>query len=227
VRLLNYDWHSLLNTKTPVENGLMKGIPRCIAFYATMTVILCTGAGLARGEVVVKLFESGSDVVLSWNGGTLNLAALNNTGPEIDGPALHPALGGFFTDRPQTEYSGVFSVTPFGTGAYTGVGGSASGSALAFNTFDQTLRVSSGYVSGAPYAPGSITVTNQSFASLGMTLTQGSTIDVVSWGAGSNYDYLRFEVVPEPCSAALLGIAALTIATGGRGRSAAKPPARR
>ena len=70
-----------------------------------------------------------------------------------------------------------------------------------YRTLGPLLVVPNGYVSGAPLS-GTLTFTGTDLATRG--LTPGSY--VCSWGSGPHADSLTLNVIPEPTSAALLGL---------------------
>jgi hypothetical protein len=163
----------------------------------------------APSAISITAQEVGADVVFAGSG-TLNLAALTLAGThglalsgfddDIFPPILRMASSGAIS-----TYTGSSLVPPSGFSDFPANrlasydSGQIFGGEYWFGA--PAIQVPDGYVSGQ-FLSASMTYTNQSLASL--QLNPG-TYDW-RWGSGANSDFMRLIIVPEPSSAALLGL---------------------
>jgi len=155
----------------------------------------------SQAAIVITATESGSDVILSSDGGTLDLTGLtfNSTSTIAAGGAIAPStpivsLGGqALFDR----YDGASGPTSFGTGTVVTGDDSGSGDLYGVSAFTGPLWISvpTGFVSGGLLSASSSTFLNASFASLGMT--EGTYV----WSWASDSITLEVTAVPVPAAA--------------------------
>jgi hypothetical protein len=171
-------------------------------------LMLGTIVSPAQAGYVVTLIEQGGDVVANGSGpidltglafvgdlvGVSSLvqpsSATIATGPPIDGVTANTYLT---VTGPSSFGFGDLALADIGSGDFVGIG---SG---------QLLVVPEGYASGGPLSDTS-TYIGQTFATLGVT--PGTY--VWTWGEGPNQNFTLIigpTAVPEPASAALLGMA--------------------
>ena len=181
----------------------------------TTAALLTTAASLASGFSITGQ-EIGNDVVFTYSG-SINTDGLTSGGDQD--------VGFFETEieAQDDEISAIdttrisFWETPDATTSITGsmgFGGEHSGSAVgdAFGVYENPTNyliiLEEGYTSGENIT-GTITFTNTSFVTLGVTNNNTVTY---SWGSGGNADSIVFSTVPEPSSSALwLGLITVVV----------------
>jgi hypothetical protein len=170
----------------------------------------------AQAAFVVDFVETGGNVV-GTGSGTLNIAALSILNTGSTGAYIAPAVGVLVLGSSNVDVyagprgAGMVTTAPFGTGTFragtTSTGGAVG--VLESNGAGPRVVVPAGYVSGGELNA-SVTFTNATFASLGLTV--GTY--VTTWGTGSNTETFTVNVlatttapettVPLPGSALLL-----------------------
>jgi hypothetical protein len=173
-------------------------------------VTLLLGSGLilspAQAAYIVVLEEVGNDVVATGSG-TLDLGGLTflatsaargiitpNIGSIVPGPAILADL---------EIYGGVTGPGNFGSGGST-LADSGSGAIVGIGSGGLTLFVPLGYDSGT-FLSNSSTWLNETFSSLGAV--PGTYIWTLGTGPNADSFTLIIAAIPEPASAALLGVA--------------------
>lgn len=183
---------------------------------AALGAALLVGAGLSAPSVqagyVVALTEQGGNVVASGSG-AIDLTDLLPDGGGTAPVFLSPISGEINTGTVGEQVSGYLGVSgpsSFGRGN----GAIANGSSGDFTGIflnplpghsERLVVVPQDYVSDSPLSD-SATYLNQTFASLGAT----PGVYEWTWGAGPNQNFtliIGAAAVPEPASAALLGVA--------------------
>ena len=170
-----------------------------------------------RAAYIATITQVGSDVVATGSG-TINTLGLtfkpSTSGGDHDTgfcAAFGPGLGiGPATSTLVDKYTGTISgPSNFGAG-HSFFGASGSGDMVEMAKFASVIDVPSGYVSGNPLSSTS-TFSGRTFASMG--LTTGTY--VWTWGSAPNADSytLTIGTVPEPCSAAIIAIAGISLLT--------------
>ena len=170
--------------------------------------------GIARGDLVINITQSGADVLFVASG-ELNMSeasyfATSGSGSGVVNPSgANIRMGVGSRDRylvplgPTTFGSGTGTLADINTGDVVGLFGASSGTM-------SEIYVPSGYVSGTSLSATS-TYQSSSFASLG--LTEGQYI--YSWGAGANSDSLTVNIgsaaIPEPSSLLLFGFGVMAL----------------
>jgi hypothetical protein len=183
---------------------------RRIAGAATLGVTLLLGTGPiaspAQAGYVVTLQEAGSDVIATGSG-PIDLTGLSPTGGDNSTHAvLEPVTGLIVTGPTDTTdvevFTGYSGPTSFGSGGVTEAN-SGSGDAVGISPLFNLIAVPLDYDSGDPLS-NTATYDGETFNSLGVT----PGIYVWTWGEGENQNFtLIIATVPEPASAALLGMA--------------------
>ncbi len=164
-----------------------------------------------RADVMVYIYQSGSNVVSSYSG-TIDLTGLTANG--VDG-TTHAYIWGanaveLFgpTVAGQPVYLGISGPTNFGDGPAT-FASSSTGDTFGFGGLGQDLLLPLGYVSGS-FISGTDTWDDTTIAGLGLT---PGTYNY-TWGTGTDGSF-AFNVgaapVPEPSSVGLLSLFALTL----------------
>jgi len=184
--------------------------------------VLLLGSGLiaspAQAGYVVTLQEVGSDVVATGSG-PIDLTGLTSAGPGGASASLFPAFGQIFTGGTNLGgdvdlYDGISGPTDFGFGDQK-IAGDTSGDLVGVIGAFAQIGVPAGYVSGAPL-PDTSTYFGQTFDSLGVF---PGTYEW-TWGEGANQNFTLIigtpVAVPEPPSAALLGVALAGLPLAGR-----------
>jgi hypothetical protein len=182
-----------------------------IAGAAVVGAALLFGSGpfasQAQAGYVVTLQEVGSDVVATGSG-PIDLTGLTLVGATAPFAQMLPAVGGIFTGQPPDGgassldlYSGVTGPASFGSDVFA-FADSGSGNPVGIIGCCGELGVPVDYVSGDPLSS-SATWLGHTFVSLGVD--PGTY--VWSWGTGPDQNFtLIIGAVPEPASAALLGM---------------------
>lgn len=166
------------------------------------------GISRAQAAIIVTATQSGNNVVFS-GGGTADLTGLNfanSPGTTIGvGPIVNRFHVGADTNMAFNFDRYTILTTPglFGTGNFQGAD---LGSGDRFGVEGLSLYVPAGYESGTSLF-GTATYENETFESLG--ITPGTY--VWTWGTGANADSLTLNIVPEPTSLMVLGIASVTL----------------
>jgi hypothetical protein len=170
----------------------------------------------ANASVTFTMQQVGNDVVASGSG-TLNLSSLTNRSFATLGGlvwgSLSPGSGlaiGSASSEPVNTYITISGPASFGSGAFFAA--SSGGGTTIGVVANQSLSVSTGYLSGSPLSATS-TWNNQTLAGLGVT--PGTY--VWTWGSGASADSFTFIIgpqastTPEPISILLVagGLAAL------------------
>ena len=173
-----------------------------------------------RADVVVYIYQSGSNVVSSYSG-TIDLTGLTADGNDGVTPAyiwgatatevFGPTVGG------EPVYSGITGPADFGDGAVMDAT-SSTGDTFGYAGGDHLLLLPTGYVSGS-FISGTDTWDDTTLAGLGLT---PGTYNY-TWGTGTDGSF-AFNVgsapVPEPSSVILLSAMLLAIAFAARKRDA-------
>lgn len=147
----------------------------------------------SQAAVVINMAEQGSNVVATMSG-TINLAALTSAGTGGQPGFMNPSSGNLLLGGATNSfavYSGI--QLPPNSGAF-GSGGSTFtdshvGDFLAIISVNSTIRVPTGYVSGAALSS-TTTWNNATLATLGVT--SGSY--TWSWGSGASADSITLNV---------------------------------
>jgi len=156
----------------------------------------------AQAAVLITAIESGSDVILSSVGGTLDLTgltfvstAVGDSGATLDPDSPLVAVG--ITDNGFDRYSGASGPAAFGSGTTQVAADSGSGDFFGVSNFTGTLwiGVPTGFASGGTLGAASGTWLNESFASLGMT--PGTYV----WSWANDSITLEVATVPVPAAA--------------------------
>ena len=180
-------------------------------------------AGLALGVAVasqasikINVAESGSDVVVSSAGGSLDLTGFTVVSHESWGESndiLLGLIGSYFgvndandgsvnTLDDQYTHNGTFNVSKSGgwtdSSSTTLIPSTIPAYTVGFST-SGSVYVPTFYVSGSGLGAFSYTVPNASFASLGLTANESAT---ATWAA----DSITIQTIPEPATFAYLGI---------------------
>lgn len=177
----------------------------------------------AEAAILFNIFESGSDVVISTDGGTLDLTGLspintatwssavyfggsNNIGAGISAAISgdRELFGGSFTVSRNDGWTDSSSVSSFS---------STTGSGIVASFGENNISLDIAGISGSTYTNDgfSMTIAGTSLASLG--LVADSSI-VTSWGAGADQQFTMFvseptpQTTPEP--SAILGLLAVS-----------------
>jgi hypothetical protein len=169
-------------------------------------LLVATWGSNVQASVVITAIESGSDVILSSVGGTLDLTGLTfdstsggGTDAVIDPDSPLVAVG--TTDNVFDRYAGASGPAAFGTGTTQVFADSYSGDLFGVSNFTGSLwiAVPTGFTSGDTLGAASGTWLNQSFASLGMT--PGTYV----WSWASDSITLQVSAVPIPAAVWLFG----------------------
>jgi hypothetical protein len=180
--------------------------------FVTLIVALLAWSSAAQAEVIINVYQSGSDVIASGSGtlDTTNLSIISfgiNT-PYVAGIAASIREGQSGSDY--EVFSAVSGPSSFGSG-YPFNPDSFSGDVFGVDGANHTLYTPVAYTSGASLS--SIdTFNNTTLADLG--LTTGTY--TYTWGADAHADSLVLNIgsspsaaVPEPSSLAMCGLASL------------------
>jgi hypothetical protein len=170
------------------------------------TLLLASLAGTAEAELVIDVYQVGSNVEATGSG-SLDLAGLTDYGSASPIPGVIPTVASIIIGPPGTGesddiYVGFSGPTNFGEHRHT-VASSGTGDLMGISGGVGDILVPGGYVSGAALS-GSATFDNTTIA--GMLLTPGTY--TYTWGSGLTADSLTVNIaVPEPSSLAMAGIA--------------------
>lgn len=178
---------------------------------ALATVLLCMATCVSQAAVVINMAEQGGDVVATMSG-TLNITDLSTGGTGGQPGFMNPSSGLLLLGGSTNSFAVYTTITsPPNAGAF-GTGGSTltssfSGDFLGLISLNSSIRVPTGYTSGAALSS-TTTWSSTTLATLGVT--PGDY--VWSWGSGANADTATLSVaapVPEPATWMLgLGAAA-------------------
>jgi len=182
-------------------------VRNCIAFVSVLAGTLTLSVNRAGASVIIDIKQVGSNVVATGSG-TLNLTDLILDGSIGNSGAMRPSEPGIIEGPPSSStilwfYLGITGPSSFGSG------GGIFASSGSGDTFGLSVNISGAlvvpehYVSGSSLA-GTDTYSGQTFSSLGLTPGKYTW----TWGTGVNADSLTVDVVPEPCTLTLAGIAA-------------------
>jgi len=173
-----------------------------------------------HADVVVYIYQSGSNVVSSYSG-TIDLTGLTFDGTDgitpafIQGDDATEVFGPTASGNP--VYLGITGPEDFGDGLYT-VASSATGDTFGYGGLDHDLLLPAGYVSGS-FISGTDTWDDTTIAGLGLT---PGTYNY-TWGTGTDGSF-AFNVgvapVPEPSSLGLMSLVVLALVVLLRGRRA-------
>jgi hypothetical protein len=166
-----------------------------------------------HADVVVYLYQSGSNVVSSYSG-TIDLTGLSPSGadgltsPYVWGATATEVFGP--TAEGDPVYLGITGPTDFGDGPATEAS-SSTGDTFGYGGLDQDLLLPLGYVSGS-FISGTDTWDDTTLAGLGLT---PGTYNY-TWGTGADGSF-AFNVgkappVPEPSSLGLMSLVVLAMA---------------
>lgn len=150
-------------------------------------------AASSQAAVVINMAEQGSNVVATMSG-TINLDALTSGGTGGQPGFMNPSSGLLLLGGASNSfdvYSGIQlppSSGAFGSGSSTSTS-SHSGDFLAVISVNSSIRVPTGYVSGAALSS-TTTWSNTTLATLGVT--SGSY--TWSWGSGATTDSITLNV---------------------------------
>ncbi|MDH3948640.1 MAG: VPLPA-CTERM sorting domain-containing protein [Gammaproteobacteria bacterium] len=185
---------------------MMKKLFRSAQALAALLLVTTWGSNV-QASVIITAIESGSDVILSSVGGTLDLTGLTfdstsnggTTNAVIDPDALLVAVG--TTDNVFDRYAGASGPAAFGSGTTQVFADSYSGDLFGVSNFTGSLwiAVPTGFTSGGTLGAASGTWLNQSFATLGMT--PGTYV----WSWASDSITLQVSAVPVPAAVWLFG----------------------
>ncbi len=167
---------------------------------ATVALGVAAGSGRpAEAPLLITFDQVGSDVVATLSG-SLNITALSFGTTDTFGALIRSDAALVYTGGAVDQYFGASGPGTIGPGN-TRFASSRSGDAFAMQGSSGRIAPPAGYVSGTPLSA-SMTFTNQTFATLGMT--PGTY--VWTWGREATADSLTIQIgVPEPASALLLG----------------------
>ena len=173
---------------------------RIIIAFVLFTLCNCNQS---RADLVLTAIESGGNVVIESDGGSLNLSALTKLFATPTSRFVNPGNGTFaFGNDPggtdADRYSGgIIGPSNFGVGASTSQSGE-SGDYFVGIFSNSVLHVPIGMQSGESMSFTSIFAAT-SFDDLGMD--RGTY--VWSWGSGATADSVKLIVVPEPATCAI------------------------
>ena len=188
------------------------------AFCGILALVSLLGLGTtqsARANFIAVINQVGTDVVVTGSG-TIDLTGLSlfadGSSPDAQIIPIQGVLslqyGSIFV------YANISGPTSFGMGGITRAS-SSSGDVVGLYGFGSNmLVVPAGYVSGNPLSDTS-TYNNATVAGLG--LTPGTY--TWTWGTGIHADSFELQIVPEPSTLALLGLAAIAATVAYRRRN--------
>ena len=189
--------------------------------FTVLALLIATSIGpAASAGVIITATEVGSEVIFD-GGGTLNLTDLTPLGSASLTGSINPSDGelvlgdGPLASFEADTYGGQISgPSGFGSGtasmAQGGTGGLRFGTVVAS---DRLIVVPEGYNSGTVLT-GSLTFSDEDFASLG--LSPGTY--TWTWGSETNADSLTLTVVPEPATVSLILLGCMSIGLSRRRR---------
>ena len=192
---------------------------------ALLAFLLAGVSPSAQGAVIVDAIETGGpsgDVVFSGSG-SLNLDAW--TRAAVDGEdfgRIDPPRRFNVGPVPSVPVDRYQDAVNFDGPSNFGLAGDSLGSSGSGDIFGllfadplpvSGLIVPDGYTSGDPLS-GSTTYDNETFASLGVDIGSYTW----TWGSGDSADSITLNIVPEPGTAALLGLGVAGLGVVGRSR---------
>lgn len=172
------------------------------------TILLGILVGWSDAAVIINITESQtSSNVLIAGSGTINLSELTpllknriTSGRNINPSVASLSIGSGFLD----SYSGISGPSNFGIGSNKSFLGTAS-DFLSIRGAQGEIAVPTNYISGVELNSNGV-INTASFNSLGLTI--GTY--VWTWGTGTpNADSITINIIPEPSSAVLIGLAGL------------------
>lgn len=178
--------------------------------FATLTFLMVSLAPTdSHASLVFSIYQSGSDLVVDWGAGSLNLSGLTpNATTDINSGFASGSLQGVFTGDGATAVNYDFYTVGFTlTGSiYDGAGASIVGpnslsGPAAFGVRDLAVFVPAGYVSGGAIAAGTMTFANTTFADA--DILPGSS---ATWTWGGDSITVQTSAVPEVGSITVLGL---------------------
>jgi len=190
--------------------------------YMVFALVSVLNVGALKAIIRAEVMQSNGDIIISHQGGSLNLAGLTSTAITdepwilglftIFGSAPSALFGGQPLNNRALRWNGpLLAVDSSGWGATsfisgdTGSGGLGGFSGISGQLNNPNLFLPDSYT-GGQLAPASATWANTQLSSIGLTV--GDTLTAV-WGANESYMVV---VVPEPCSGtALLGCLLLVV----------------
>ncbi len=165
------------------------------------SAFLCISASVANAGIILTATESGGNVVIS-GGGSFDITGLTFVASGASSSVIQPFFGivKVGASANASLYSGLSGPANFGSGATSMTANSTSGDQFGINQSAGHVYVPQGFTSGN--LTGTSTWTSTTFSALGLnegtynySLTNGQTF--------------QLQVVPEPSTYVLLGIAAL------------------
>jgi len=194
------------NDVAPITGPLnQKAYMNKLVFICSVSIMLARPS-LSRAEVIMNIYQNGSDVVASGSG-TLDTTDLTFVTSASGDPIIEPYLGvlrvGPTSGSSLLIYSGLSGPSKFGPGNYT-YPGSGSGNEFGVSGENGDLYVPGSYTSGANLS-GTDTFSGTTLAGLGLTVGTYT----YAWGTGVDADSLVVNViapasVPEPSSLTLV-----------------------
>ena len=162
-----------------------------------------------QASVVMTIAESGSDVIVSTQGGSLDLSGLSYDSGSSPANVESHALG-TYTDRLYGGFrAGYYDVYSGSISLNKSSGWTDNNTQYSFDsapTGDGVgcwniagILVPTGYVSGNTLEAFSATISNQSFASMGLTENESVS---ASWSG----DSFTLQTIPEPATFGFIGI---------------------
>ena len=182
--------------------------------FGALIAFLLLGVPLsAQAAATIDAVEVGGNVVftgsgsLNWDEWTDQQDGLDNARIDADLIVLIGPLNTTAVDRRFNAPSNFDGPTIIGTGKDQLTASSGSGDMFGIDFANRTLIAPGGYVSGNPLS-GSSTYSAKTFVSLGIAVGSYTW----TWGSGETADSLTLNVIPEPGTAALLGLGLVALA---------------
>jgi hypothetical protein len=157
----------------------------------------------ARATYTINMQQVGTDVVATGSG-SINLGGLTQAFSLTTQGVMDPSAGGLILGSNLGfvcfAYEGAIVASPFGPGGPTPA---SSGSGAGFDLGNGEIGLPIGYVSGTPVGTYTDTWSNRSFSTLGV-IPGTYTTTLPS-------DSIIVNILPEPASLSLLGLAGLAL----------------
>jgi hypothetical protein len=167
-------------------------------------LLVASLAGTADAGFVIDVSQAGSNVVAAGSG-SIDLTGLSFLFSGVDSSGVNPGSGlvvvGPSVVTSVDVYSGATGPISFGGGGFTHAS-SGNGDLVGIEGIFGDIVVPEGYVSLTPLS-GNATWDNTTIAGLGLT----PGIYTYTWGAGGPAQSLTVNIVPEPSSLAMAGMA--------------------